>query len=321
MRPDPSEYRRMTVAAIVATENLSHRYGDRVALSGVSLSVAPGQAFALLGPNGSGKTTLFRILSTLLPPQDGRVTIDGLDVAQQPAEVRTRIGVVFQSPSLDKQLTAAENLRHHGHLFGLRGAALRARTDELLARVNLADRAAERVGGFSGGMRRRVEIAKALLTRPRVLLMDEPSTGLDPAARQDVWNLLREARQRESVTVLLTTHLMDEADDCDRVAVMNEGKLVACDTPAALKQRVGGDVMTMGSSNPAALAAVLREKLSLDAKVDGRSVRLERSNAHELVPAVVGSAPGLIDSVSVAKPTLEDVFLHLTGRRFEADRT
>ena len=310
----------MTVAPIVATESLSHRYGERLALDGVSLSVAAGEALALLGPNGSGKTTLFRILSTLLPPQDGRVTIDGLDVARQPADVRTRIGVVFQSPSLDKQLAAAENLRHHGHLFGLRGAALRARTDQLLSRVNLADRAAERVGGFSGGMRRRVEIAKALLTRPRVLLMDEPSTGLDPAARQDVWNLLREARQRERVTVLLTTHLMDEADDCDRVAFMNEGKLVACDTPAALKGRVGGDVMTIGSSNPTALATALREKLSIDTKVDGRFVRLERSSAHELVPAVVAAAPGLVDSVSVAKPTLEDVFLHLTGRRFEADR-
>ena len=320
MTPSAPATSTADVAPIVETENLTHRYGDRLALSGVSLSVAPGEAFALLGPNGSGKTTLFRILCTLIPPQEGRATIDGLDLAAQPADVRSRIGVVFQSPSLDKQLTAAENLRHHGHLFGLRGDALRSRMSELLSRVNLADRAGERVAKFSGGMRRRVEIAKALLTRPRVLLMDEPSTGLDPAARQDVWNLLREARQREGVTVLLTTHLMDEADDCDHVAVMNDGKLVACDTPAALKQRVGGDVMTMGSPEPAALAAALGKKLSLDATVHGRSVRLERSNAHELVPAVVAAAPGLIDSVSVAKPTLEDVFLHLTGRRFEADQ-
>ncbi|MDQ3441898.1 MAG: ABC transporter ATP-binding protein [Planctomycetota bacterium] len=310
----------MTAAeAIVQVDQLTHRYGDRVALSGVSLSVASGEVFALLGPNGSGKTTLFRILCTLIPPLDGRAMIDGLDLATQSAEVRSRIGVVFQSPSLDKQLTAAENLRHHGHLFGLRGEALRSRTDELLSRVNLADRAGERVAKFSGGMRRRVEIAKALLTRPRVLLMDEPSTGLDPAARHDVWALLREARQREGVTILLTTHLMDEADDCDRVAVMNEGKLVACDTPAALKERVGGDVMTMTSPNPAALVAILREKLSLDTEADGKTVRLERSSAHELVPAVVAAAPGLIDSVSVAKPTLEDVFLRLTGRRFEAN--
>jgi ABC-2 type transport system ATP-binding protein len=302
---------------IVAVEKLSHRYaGDRVALRGVSLSVEAGEAFALLGPNGSGKTTLFRILSTLIPPQDGNVSIDGLDVRAQPDEVRTRIGVVFQSPSLDKQLTAAENLRHHGHLFGLRGEALRNRMDELLARVNLADRAKEPVSRFSGGMRRRVEIAKALLTRPRVMLMDEPSTGLDPAARHDVWELLREARQREGVTILLTTHLMDEADDCDRVAIMNTGQIVACDTPAALKERIGGDVMTITSPQADALVRVLHEKLSIDAQADGRVVRLERPRAHELVPAVVSAAPGLVDSVAVSKPTLEDVFLRLTGRKF-----
>ncbi len=305
--------------AIVATENLTHRYGDRVALDGVSLSVARGECFALLGPNGSGKTTLFRILCTLIPPQDGRATIEGCDLATHSAEVRSRIGVVFQSPSLDKQLTAAENLRHHGHLFGLRGDALRERTDELLARVNLADRSGERVAKFSGGMRRRVEIAKALLTRPRVLLMDEPSTGLDPAARHDVWELLREARQRDGLTILLTTHLMDEADHCDRVAFLSEGKLVACDTPAALKERVGGDVMTLGSRDSQALAAVLRETLSIEATVHGKTVRLERPRAHEIVPAVIAAAPALIDSISVAKPTLEDVFLRLTGRRFEGD--
>ncbi|MGB7161523.1 MAG: ABC transporter ATP-binding protein [Tepidisphaeraceae bacterium] len=303
----------------IQIEHLSHRYGQRVALSDVSLAVAPGEVFALLGPNGSGKTTLFRILSTLIPPQEGRAVIDGIDLAAQPSEVRARIGVVFQSPSLDKQLTAAENLRHHGHLFGLRGAELKSRTDDLLSRVNLADRARERVAAFSGGMRRRVEIAKALLTRPRVLLMDEPSTGLDPAARQDVWRLLDESRQREGVTILLTTHLMDEADDCDRVAVMSEGKLIACDTPAALKERVGGDVMTIVTSDAAALLAILREKLSIHATADGRIVRLERPRAHELVPSVAAAAPGLIDSVSVAKPTLEDVFLQLTGRRLDGD--
>jgi ABC-2 type transport system ATP-binding protein len=312
----------MPLMAIVQTENLSHRYGDRIALDGVSLNVAPGEIFGLLGPNGSGKTTLFRVLSTLLPPQDGRATIDGLDLRTQSAEVRSRIGVVFQSPGLDKQLTAAENLRHHGHLFGLRGDALRSRVEELLSRVDLAGRAGERVASYSGGMRRRVEIAKALLTRPRVLLMDEPSTGLDPAARRDVWNLLREARERDGggVTVLLTTHLMDEADGCDRVAVMNEGKLIACDTPAALKERVGGDVMTLTTPDPVALVGVLRDRLALDAAaVDGRTVRLERPRAHELVPAVATAAAGLVDSISVAKPTLEDVFLDLTGRRFEGN--
>ena len=303
--------------SIVRIQHLTHRYDRHVALNDLSLEIQRGELFGFLGPNGSGKTTLFRILSTLIPPQDGRAAIDALDLRTHAADVRSRIGVVFQSPSLDKQLTAAENLRHHGHLFGLRGDALRLRMEELLSRVNLADRTGERIAKFSGGMRRRVEIAKALLTRPRVLLMDEPSTGLDPAARHDVWTLLREAQQREGVTILLTTHLMDEADHCDRVAVMNAGKLVACDTPAALKERVGGDVMTITSPDPAALAGILREKLSLDATVEAKTVRVERPRAHELVPAVVAAAPGLTDSISVAKPTLEDVFLHLTGRRFE----
>ncbi len=166
-------------------------------------------------------------------------------------------------------------------------------------------------------MRRRVEIAKALLTRPRVLLMDEPSTGLDPAARHDVWELLREARRRDGLTILLTTHLMDEADHCDRVAFLSDGKLVACDTPTALKQRVGGDVMTMTSPDPAALVVILRDALSIEGVIQGRTVRIERPRAHEMVPTAVAAAPGLIDSVSVAKPTLEDVFLDLTGRQFE----
>lgn len=304
---------------VVETENLTHRYGDRVALDGVSLAVAPGEAFALLGPNGSGKTTLFRILCTLIAPQQGRATIDGFDLATRAGDVRSRIGVVFQSPSLDKQLTAAENLRHHGHLFGLRGDALRSRADELLARVNLAGRSGERVATFSGGMRRRVEIAKALLTRPRILLMDEPSTGLDPAARHDVWELLRAARRHDGLTVLLTTHLMDEADDCDRVAFLSEGKLVACDTPAALKERVGGDVMTMTSPDPDALIGVLRHAFSLEGAVQDKTVRVQRPRAHELVPAVVAAGAGLIESISVAKPTLEDVFLDLTGRTLEGD--
>jgi len=304
---------------IVRTDRLTYRYDQRVALSEVSLTVRQGEALALLGPNGSGKTTLFRVLSTLVPPQEGRAEILEMDLATRAADVRKAIGVVFQSPGLDKQLTAEENVRHHGHLYGLRGAELAERTREHLSRVDLADRAGDRVAAFSGGMRRRVEIAKALVTRPRVLLMDEPSTGLDPAARRDVWRLIDDERRRAGLTVLLTTHLMDEAEGCDRVAVMNEGKLIACDAPAALKERVGGDVMTITTPDAAALLAVLRDRLSIDAALDadGRTVRLERPRAHELVPGVAGAAPGLIESVSVSKPTLEDVFLHLTGRRFE----
>ncbi|HEY8667047.1 MAG TPA: ATP-binding cassette domain-containing protein, partial [Tepidisphaeraceae bacterium] len=199
---------------MVAIHGVVHRYGDRFALNGVSLTVQTGEIFGFLGPNGSGKTTLFRILSTLIAPTEGEVRMMGLDLRSQRDEIRRHIGVVFQSPSLDKQLTAEENLMHQGHLYGLRGAELRGRIGEMLARVGLAERPRERVGQFSGGMRRRVELAKGLLNRPRILLLDEPSTGLDPGARIDLWRYLREIQGNEGVTILLTTHLMEEAEHC-----------------------------------------------------------------------------------------------------------
>ena len=210
----------------VSVEGLTHRYGDREALRGVSFAVPPGEIFGLLGPNGGGKTTLFRILSTALVPTSGQARIFGQDVIAQPALVRQQIGIVFQSPSLDKKLTAAENLRHHGHLYGLRGRVLRARTDEMLARVGLSDRAGDRVERLSGGLQRRVELAKGLLPQPRMLLMDEPSTGLDPGARRDLWDYLTQLRDRDGLTILLTTHLMDEADRCDRVAILDRKSVV-----------------------------------------------------------------------------------------------
>ena len=302
----------------VDVDRLSHRYGERVALDNVSLTVAAGETVALLGPNGSGKTTLFRILSTLIRPQDGRATVAGADVAREPHDVRRRIGVVFQSPSLDKQLTAEENLRHHGHLYGLRGNALEERLASLLTRVGLADRASERVATFSGGMRRRVELAKGLLTSPRVLLMDEPSTGVDPAARLQMWRYLEEVRAADNVTVLLTTHLMDEADGCNRVAILDGGKVVAFDTAEALKDRVGGDVITLTSRAPDGVRTALRDRFGIDATMNEQTVRFERARGHEFLPALFESLPGLIASITVGKPTLEDVFLRLTGRRFQS---
>jgi ABC-2 type transport system ATP-binding protein len=300
---------------IIQINDVAHRYGSRIALHGVSLDVRAGEAMALLGPNGSGKTTLFRILSTLVSLQDGQVSMIGLNLATQAEPIRRSIGVVFQSPSLDKQLTARENLMHHGHLYGLRGAALDQRIDALLQRGRLADRAGERVSGFSGGMRRRVEVAKALLTSPRILLLDEPSTGLDPVARQELWRDLEEVRKSEGVTVLLTTHLLDEAERCDRVAIMDQGRLIACDTPAALKERVSGDVITIGTSDPAAVQEQLKSKLDVVAELaPPRAVRFERPRGHEFIPRLIEALPGLVDSVSVGKPTLEDVFVHLTGR-------
>ncbi len=310
--------------AAIQIDHLTHRYGDRVALQQLSLTIEAGQIVALLGPNGSGKTTLFRILSTLVPPQEGRAAIFGLDLADagQQDAIRRRIGVVFQNAALDKQLTAEENLVYHGHLYGLGGNELRQRVRELLGRVNLLDRTGERVSTFSGGMRRRVEVAKGMLHRPQLMLLDEPSTGLDPIARGEVWNYLSEVRRSDGVTVLLTTHLMDEADRCDRVAIMDEGRLVAFDTPAALKERVGGDVITLktAGATAAAVRAILQEKFGLDvgAAGDDSTIRLERPRGHEFVPALIEALPGMVDSISVGKPTLEDVFIHVTGRHFRA---
>jgi ABC-2 type transport system ATP-binding protein len=232
-------------------------------------------------------------------------------------EIRRQIGVVFQSPSLDKQLTAEENLRHQGHLYGLAGAGLERRIDEMLGRVGLAERPREYVASFSGGMRRRVELAKGMLHRPRVLLQDEPSTGLDPGARIDLWRYLREIREKDGVTILMTTHLLDEAEHCDRLAIMDRGRLIACDAPAVLKEQIGGDVITLTSEDPEALRGAIRERFAVEAKPVDRALRIERDRGHEFIPQLVEAFPGQIRSVSLGKPTLEDVFIHVTGRRFE----
>ena len=304
------------MSPIIQIQDLSHRYGDHAALAGVSLEVNAGEIFGFLGPNGSGKTTLFRILSTLMTPTDGTVLVDGLDLRTSRDAIRRHIGVVFQSPSLDKQLTAEENLRHHGHLYGLRGEELERRIDEMLGRVGLAERPRELVGRFSGGMRRRVELAKGLLTRPRILLLDEPSTGLDPGARIDLWRYLRNIRDESGVTILVTTHLMEEAEHCDRLAIMDRGKLAACDTPAALKSRIGADVITLSTDDPATLAGAVRERFGVDAEQIDSTVRIERERGHEFIPQLVEAFVGRIRSVSLGKPTLEDVFIHVTGHGF-----
>jgi ABC-2 type transport system ATP-binding protein len=303
----------------VKVAGLTHRYGERVALHELNFHVNAGEIVALLGPNGSGKTTLFRVLSTIMRPQDGLAEIYGLNVAGSRNEVRRLLGVVFQNPSLDKELTAEENLRYHGHLFGLGGAELESRIKDLLGRVDLLDRAGERVKSFSGGMRRRVEIAKGLINRPRLLLLDEPSTGLDPVARADVWRYLSEVRQRDGVTVLMTTHLMDEADRCDRVTILDAGRMVADGSPATLKENVGGDVILLTTSDPEKARALLQQKLNIDTvEVSGRTLRFERPRGHELVPAVIEAITGLADSIAVGKPTLEDVFIRATGHEFNS---
>ena len=306
-----------TTQPVVTIEGLTHRYGDRIALTDVSFAVQRGEIFGLLGPNGGGKTTLFRILSTLMAPSTGNVRVFGCDVVAQRNEVRRKIGVVFQAPSLDKKLTVVENLRHHGHIFGLRGEPLRQRIEELLQRFGIADRANELTEKLSGGLRRRVEIARGLLHRPELLLLDEPSTGLDPRVRREVGDYLAELRDREGVTVLVTTHIMEEAERCDRLALLDCGQLVALDKPATLKDRVGGDVTSIRAHDCDRLQPQIESRFSVKASIVDRTLRIERTRGHEFVPALVEAFPGEIEAVSVGKPTLEDAFIHLTGHRFE----
>ena len=304
------------MGAIISVRDLVHRYQDRTALNGISFDVRPAELFGLLGPNGSGKTTLFRILSTLMVPSAGAAQIAGLDVVREPAVLRRHIGVVFQAQSIDAKLTAYENLWHQGHLYGLRGPALKQRIEEILTRVGLLDRARDRVETFSGGMQRRIELAKGLLHHPQVLLLDEPTTGLDPGARRDLWQYLQILRDQEHVSVIVTTHLMEEAERCDRLAILNEGKLVAIGTPAELTREIGGDVVLLEARDPEKLAERIRSMFQVDAIAMGTHVRLEIENGHRFVPDVVEAFPGEIQALSVSKPTLEDVFIHRTGHKF-----
>jgi ABC-2 type transport system ATP-binding protein len=292
----------------VEVEGLRHRYAARVALDGVSFAVGVGEIFGLLGPNGGGKTTLFKIVSTLLAPSEGTVRVFGDDVVRNPGAVRRRLGVVFQHAALDARLTVEENLRHQGHLYGLSGPALAGR---------IGDRRRDLVGTLSGGLQRRAEVAKALLHRPQLLVLDEPSTGLDPSARRDIWQDLTELRREEGTSIILTTHLMEEAALCDRVAIVDQGRLVAIGTPAALTAAVGGDVVLVTTRDAQGLAARVGQRFSVKAEVVDGKVRIERDRAHEFVTDLVEGFPGEIDAVAFGKPTLEDVFVHHTGRRLE----
>ncbi|HET6935906.1 MAG TPA: ATP-binding cassette domain-containing protein [Candidatus Angelobacter sp.] len=308
--------RQRNGSPVIQVEDLRHSYGKRHALNGVSFAVNAGEIFALLGPNGSGKTTLFRILSTLMLPTSGRALVAGFDAARQPDEVRRRIGVVFQAQSIDIKLTAAENLWHQGHLYGLHGAELKARITEMLGRVALADRAGDRVETFSGGMQRRVELAKGLMHHPSVLLLDEPTTGLDPGARRDLWQYLHELRTQEHVSIIVTTHLMEEAERCDRLAIISSGEVVALGTPAELRSQIGGDVILLETGNAASLATRIEQRFGTPTTVLDGKVRMERKEGHRFVTDVVEAFPGEIQAISVSKPTLEDVFIDRTGHRF-----
>ena len=298
----------------IKVENLSYAYGARRALVDVTFSISQGEVFGFLGPNGSGKTTLFKILSTLIPVDQAAVTILGHELASESQSVRQYLGVVFQRPSLDPKLTVTENLRHHGHLYGLRGKELKQRIQDALDQFELTDRAHELVETLSGGLQRRAELAKATLHKPKLLLLDEPSTGLDPGARRSFRAYLAGLQE---TTVVLTTHILDDAEACDRVAILNAGELVALGTPNELKDQVSGDIIIVDSPVPEQLAPKISQQFGHTATLIEGLLRIECHNGHEFVRNVVAAFPAEIRSVRFGKPTLEDVFTKRTGRRFE----
>ncbi|MCG8405798.1 MAG: ATP-binding cassette domain-containing protein [Phycisphaerales bacterium] len=304
---------------IVSVIDLRHQYGEFVALDGVSFEVLSGDCFGLLGPNGSGKTTLFRILTTLLTPSGGRARICGHDIVTERSEARRQIGVVFQAPSLDIQLTSRENLRHHGHLYGMAGDELNGRIDEALQALNVADRAEQLVKTLSGGLRRRVELAKCLLHDPALLILDEPSTGLDPRARMELWRHLSRVQAEKNMTILLTTHFMDEAERCSRLAILDRGRLVVCGTPSELKQRIGGDCITIECDEPADLSRRINSQISVEPSVVNGAVRIETERGTALATEVMNRFGDELKAVTIGKPTLEDVFVHETGHSFDTD--
>jgi len=306
----------------VAADDLRFAYPERVALDGVTFQVPAGVLFGFLGPNGGGKTTLFRILATLLPPGGGSVRVFGHSLPAESAAARRTLGVVFQSPSLDLELSVRENLVHQGHLYGLTGARLAERIDDALARLGLTARAGERGKALSGGLRRRAEIAKSLLHRPRLLLLDEPSTGLDPGARRDLWSTLDDLR-RSGMTVLLTTHFIEEAERCDQLLLLDRGRIVAGGSPEEMESEIGGDVVTVvPRDGTAAFARDLADRFPElaphlptpeETETADAAVRFEREDAHRFVARLAEAFPGRIESVTVSRPTLEDVFLRHTG--------
>lgn len=301
------------MSAAIEVTDLTRRFGSFVAVDHVSFQVGQGEMFGFLGPNGAGKTTTISMLTTLLRPSAGDARVAGFDIRRHQAEVRSSIGIVFQEPSLDERLTARENLEFHAVLYGLEADRRDERIARMLRLVDLHERADDVVEKFSGGMRRRLEIARGILHSPRVLFLDEPTIGLDPQTRRAMWDHIRRLREETGVTIFMTTHYMDEAEVCDRIAVMDHARIVALDTPAALKRSVGGDVVALTADEPEALAASLREQ-GVEVELRDGVVRVEVADGAAFIPQVFSRYRGVITSVNLRHPTLDDVFLKLTGR-------
>lgn len=298
-------------------EHLTYRYGTRLALDDVSLTIEPGTFVGILGPNGSGKSTLYRLISTLMPVQEGGIQIHGQDVMTNQNAVRRMLGVTFQSPSLDPQLTVRENLMTQGQLYGIAGSELKSRIQEYCEKFDLADRLNELGKTLSGGLKRRVEIAKSLLHRPKVLLLDEPTTGLDPHARREFWEGLTTLAREQKMTILLTTHLIDEAEQCDLVALLNQGQLLKAQSPQQLKQSLEGERVVCQAVDLDVVQAYLKEHFQLESRRVGQSLVCHSSQADQVVSALRTQFGTALESVSIQKPTLEDVFLTMTGSEFQ----
>lgn len=301
----------------IAVTGLRHCYGSRIALDGIDLRIEKGEIYGLLGPNGGGKTTLFRILSTLLEPSEGTVRILDRDLLRDAAEIRARIGVVFQNASLDLKLTVLENLRHQGHLYGLRGRALKERIESILRSVGLTDRENDRTEELSGGLRRRVDLARGLLHRPELLLFDEPSSGLDPLARRTLWDDLRKLREEQGVTALLTTHFIEEAERCDRVGILDRGRLVAQGAPDELKRSMNKDVLVIEAEQTEVLRAEIEAQVSVTTTLVDGTVRIECDDGQAMMASLYAGFRERISAIRLGRPTLEDVFIRETGRPFE----
>jgi ABC-2 type transport system ATP-binding protein len=299
---------------VIEAKGLVKRYGDLEAVAGIDLEVHGGEIFGFLGPNGAGKSTTISMLCTLLTPTAGVAKVAGIDVAHDPAAVRQRIGLVFQDPSLDDQLTARENLEFHAFVYSVPAAERRGRIDEMLSLLQLADRASSLVKTFSGGMKRRLEIARGMLHHPQILFLDEPTIGLDPQTRKSIWTHLNELRSQKGVTIFMTTHYMDEAEYCDRIAIIDRGKIVAIGTPEELKGMVGGDVVTITSSQPDLAATEIAKLLGVTPARDNGTLRMEVPDGRAFVPRLVREVTAPVDTVSLRRPSLDDVFLKLTGR-------
>ena len=303
----------MSTAPAVEVDGLVKQFGRFTAVDGVSFAVEPGELFGFLGPNGAGKTTTISILCTLLSPSGGSAAVAGHDVAREPAAVRSSIGLVFQEITLDDYLTGSENLKFHAVLYGCHPGQVRERAAPLLEMVGLTDRADQQVRFYSGGMKRRLEIARGLLHAPKVLFLDEPTIGLDPQTRVHIWDYVDTLREREATTMFLTTHYMDEAERCDRIAIIDQGRIVAIDTPDALKASIGDDIVTVVTSDDEAAREEIGRSLGVNGEMTEDGLRLRVPKGDEFVPSLFEH--GLdVRSVSVRRPSLDDVFLEYTGR-------